>query len=278
MEQRIDREVSRHDAPMVPAPGGRGTAMVARMSGSDLVAAVVLAAGKGTRMGSDQAKVLHCLAGRPLVTYPLAVARTVGATRVVVVVGHQKEAVIAAVRSDADGSDNVRFAEQTEQLGTGHAVQCALQGLEGFDGVVVILSGDVPLVTEASLRGLITACQTSGAGLAAATFEPEDPTGYGRMLRGPDGGLIAIREHKDANEAERRVTECNAGIYCVNAQHLRDDLPRIGRGNAQNEIYLTDLVELGAGRGSVAGVPIPLREATGINTQAQLAQLEAELA
>lgn len=252
------------------------------MASEETIAAVVLAAGKGTRMGSSRAKVLHCLAQRPLVLYPIEAARRAGATRVVVVVGHQKDEVIAAVRGgldgDADGGvDPVRFAEQTEQLGTGHAVLAAVPELVGIDGVVLLLSGDVPLVTPESLTRLVDACRQSEAGLAAATFQPPDPTGYGRMLRGTDGRLLAIREQRDATEAEQAVTECNAGMYCVQVEHLRADLPQIGRSNAQNEIYLTDLVELGTRRGAVAGVPFPLLEATGVNTPQQLQQLHAHL-
>ncbi|MBL4686362.1 MAG: NTP transferase domain-containing protein [Nannocystaceae bacterium] len=243
------------------------------------IAAVVLAAGKGTRMGSSRAKVLHELLGRALIVYPLEVARRLGACRTVVVVGHQKDDVIDAVRSAfPDARDSIGFVEQAEQLGTGHAVLCALPGLVGFDGPVLILSGDVPLVSESSLRALIDGCRDSGSGLAAATFRPADPTGYGRMLRDADGKLVDIREQRDASADERAIGECNAGIYCVLAEHLRRDLPRIGRSNTQNEVYLTELVQLGVQRGSVAAVELPVREATGINTQAQLVALGEEMA
>ena len=240
------------------------------------IAAVVLAAGKGTRMGSDRAKVLHELGGQPLVAYPIAAAAAAGAERIVVVVGHDKDAVIEAVLA-AYGELRPRFAEQTEQLGTGHAVLCALPELQGFAGEVLVLSGDVPLVTAQTLGALAAACQGSEAGLSAASFRPPDKTGYGRMVRGPDGGLVAIVEERDADAEVRAIDECNAGMYCVRAEHLRDDLPKVGRGNAQHEYYLTDLVALAARRGRVGSVELPLREASGVNTLAQLAELEREL-
>lgn len=243
------------------------------------IAAVVLAAGKGTRMGSSRAKVLHELLGRPLIAYPLEVAQSLGACRTVVVVGYHKDDVENAVRAAfPEAGDTIRFTEQAEQLGTGHAVLCALPGLVDFEGAVLILSGDVPLVSEASLRALIVGCRDSGSGLAAATFRPPDPTGYGRMLRDADGQLVGIREQRDGSPEELAIGECNAGIYCVLAEHLRHDLPRIGRGNTQNEVYLTELVRLGVERGTVAAVELPVREATGINTQAQLVALGEEMA
>lgn len=245
---------------------------------ADSVAAVVLAAGKGTRMGSDRAKVLHALHGRPLVSYPIEAARAAGASAVVVVVGHQKQEVIACVREAFPASgDTIAFAEQAEQLGTGHAVACALPLLPSSGvGPVLILSGDVPGIRAASLATLLQRARDSAAGVAAATFFPDDPTGYGRMLRDDRGALRCIREHRDATEPERAVRECNAGIYAVMADVLRAELPQLGRANAQGEVYLTDLIALGAARGAVATVALSVREAAGINTVEQLAAMEAE--
>ena len=241
-------------------------------------AAVILAAGKGTRMGSDRAKVLHELSGRPLVAYPIERALAVGVEQIVVVVGHQREAVVSAVREAFPArAKSIGFAVQADQRGTGHAVACALPSLRAVSGPVLILSGDVPLVTEASLRRLIDACRESGSGLVASSFRPDDPTGYGRMVRGDDGGLEAIVEHADATETQRAIGECNAGMYCVRAEHLREDLPRIGSDNAQGEVYLTDLIALGRARGMVACVELPAIEAAGVNTPEQLAALEAGL-
>lgn len=247
------------------------------MTSPGSLAAVVLAAGKGTRMGSDRAKVLHELGGRPLVYYPVKAARDAGAQRVVVVVGHQRDEVRAAVRGSFGNADWLDFGVQDQQLGTGHAVLCGMPPLQGFEGPVLLMSGDVPLVTVASLTALRGACQHTPAGLAVASFRPEDKTGYGRMLRSPAGNLVAIREERDCDETQRATDECNSGLYCALAQHLRSDLPRIGRDNAQNEIYLTDLVALGAERGPVGSIELPTLEAAGVNTPAQLAELEAHL-
>lgn len=238
-------------------------------------AAVVLAAGKGTRMGSDRAKVLHELGGRPLLAYPIERALAVGVEQIVVVVGHQREAVVTAVREAFPArAKSIGFAVQGQQRGTGHAVSCALPSLRAVSGPVLILSGDVPMVTEESLWQLIEACHASSAGLVASSFRPEDPTGYGRMVRGEDGGLEAIVEHADADEAQRAIGECNAGMYCVMADHLREDLPRIGSDNAQGEVYLTDLIALGCARGRVACIELPPIEAAGVNTPEQLTALE----
>ncbi|MCA9662507.1 MAG: NTP transferase domain-containing protein, partial [Myxococcales bacterium] len=157
--------------------------------------AVILAAGKGTRMGSDLAKVLHRVAGAPMVHYPIQAARDAGVEDVVVVVGHQAAAVEEAVR---DAFPRARFAEQREQRGTGHAVLCALPELSGESGPVLILSGDVPLLRASTLRRLIDAAAASSAGLALATFEPAEVVGYGRILR--EGGRpVGIREERDAS-------------------------------------------------------------------------------
>lgn len=236
--------------------------------------AVVLAAGKGTRMRSDLPKVLHLLAGEPLVAHVIRTAREAGAGGVVVVVGHRAELVRAALEPRFDG---VRFAVQPEMRGTGDAVRCALPELADHDGPVLILSGDVPLLRPATIAALVQRCADSGAGLALATFQPADPTGYGRIVRDAAGRVRAIVEERDAGPAERAIGECNAGVYCADASLLRDRLPQLGSANAQGEIYLTDLVALAADRG-VAALPVPAEEVAGVNTVEQLAALEASLA
>lgn len=244
--------------------------------------AMILAAGMGTRMSSDLPKVLHPLAGEPLVVYPIRAARAVGASAVVVVVGYQGARVRQEVSErfpDGLGSEGwLRFATQAEQLGTGHAVMCALPELPLDDAIALILSGDVPLVRGQTLRTLLERCADASSGLALTTFRPSDPSGYGRILRDPDGRVRAIREHRDATDAERAVGECNAGTYAARLSHLRADLPRIRRANAQGEIYLTDLVELALARGEVAALEIHPLEAAGINTPQQLSELEAVVA
>lgn len=241
----------------------------------DARVAIVLAAGKGTRMRSELPKVLHVFAGRPLVAWPLAAAIAVGADPIVVVVGHGAEAVAAAATA-AVGADagRLRFAEQRQQLGTGHAVGCALPQLGDISGLATILSGDVPLVDAGVLTALQAAAARAPAGLALATFRPADPTGYGRILRDDTGRVIGIREHRDADPRERAITECNAGIYCVDLDGLRRELPEVGRANAQGEIYLTDVVERFAGRGAVETVEVAAHVVAGINTPEELAALE----
>ncbi|MBZ5710357.1 NTP transferase domain-containing protein [Nannocystis pusilla] len=236
--------------------------------------AVILAAGKGTRMRSDLPKVLHLLAGEPLAAHVVRSARAAGVAGIVVVVGHGAEQVEAALGPVFTG---LRFVLQPQQLGTGHAVQCALPAIGDHDGPVLILSGDVPLLRPATLATLVDACATSGAGLALATFEPADPHGYGRIVRDDHGRIRAIVEERDADAATRAVRECNAGVYCASADLLRHELPGLGRANAQGEIYLTDLVARAAGRG-VHTLRVPADEVAGVNTPEQLAALGELLA
>lgn len=233
--------------------------------------AVVLAAGKGTRMRSDLPKVLHPLAGEPLAAHAIRAALAAGAGGVVVVVGHGA----AQVEQDlAPRFPGLRFALQAEQRGTGHALQCALPALDAHAGPVLILSGDVPLLRPGTLRALLTAWEASAGGLALCTFTPADPTGYGRIVRDAGGPVRAIVEERDATPDERAIRECNAGVYCADAALLRRELPRLGSANAQGEIYLTDLVRVAAAAG-VRALPTPEEEVAGVNTPEQLAALAA---
>lgn len=243
--------------------------------------AIILAAGKGTRMASDLPKVLHEFAGEPLVLYPIRAARAAGAEHVVVVVGYKGDRVREVVTqafADADADSWLHFATQAEQLGTGHAVLCGLPPLEGRDGVAMILSGDVPLLHGETLRGLVERCEQVPSGVVLTSFTPPDPTGYGRIVRDDAGQVQGIVEQRDANEAQQAIGECNAGTYAVRLEHLRADLPKLGRDNAQGEIYLTDVVALATARGEVAGVEIDPVEAAGINTVEQLRALEQHAA
>jgi bifunctional UDP-N-acetylglucosamine pyrophosphorylase/glucosamine-1-phosphate N-acetyltransferase len=195
---------------------------------------------------------------------------------VVVVVGYGGEQVRQAVSERfADAEAWLRFATQAEQLGTGHAVACALPEVPDGDGIALVLSGDVPLLRAETLHELAARAGACSSGLALTTFRPADATGYGRILRDASGRVLGIREHRDASEAERAIDECNAGTYAVSLPLLRTELPRLGRSNAQGEIYLTDLVERAAAQGEVAALEIDPVEAAGVNTLQQLAELEA---
>jgi UDP-N-acetylglucosamine diphosphorylase/glucosamine-1-phosphate N-acetyltransferase len=226
----------------------------------------VLAAGKGTRMRSPLPKVLHRFRGEPLVVHPVRAALEAGASRVVVVVGHGANEVIGTLRTAfPEAHDSLCVAEQPQQLGTGHAVQCALPSLSDRTGPVLILSGDVPLVRVETLSALCDGASRSTAGIALAIFTPPDTTGYGRIVRdGRDGPILRIVEHKDATPEERAIAECNAGLYAIEAEALRRELPTLGRANAQGEIYLTDIVARLAGVGEVVGLMVDPLQAAGV--------------
>jgi bifunctional UDP-N-acetylglucosamine pyrophosphorylase / glucosamine-1-phosphate N-acetyltransferase len=231
---------------------------------------IVLAAGQGKRMRSDLPKVLHPLAGRPLLAHVLDAARALGPRKTVVVHGHGGEQVRSAFAGEA-----LEWVLQAEQLGTAHAVRQALPRLAG-DGEVLILYGDVPLVRPASLRRLADAARE---GLAIMTAEAEDPAGYGRVLRNQAGGVERVVEEKDAASAERAVREINAGFMALEARRLRDWLARIGNRNAQKEYYLTDLVALAVNEGvPVVAVRVDdALEVAGVNSKRELAVLERAL-
>ena len=234
------------------------------------IAAVILAAGKGTRMKSALIKVLHPAAGRPMIEWPMAAARETGADPVVLVIGHQADAVSALYREDR----GIRTALQTEQLGTGHAVACACRELSGFSGTVLILCGDTPLLRPETLRQLTACHQEKRAALTVLTAELPDPCGYGRVIRGTDGGVLRIVEQKDATPEEQAVREINSGIYCMEAGFLFDNIGRIGSDNAQKEYYLTDLVALAVQQGLTCQALLAgdADEIMGVNDRMQLAE------
>ena len=234
---------------------------------------VIMAAGKGTRMKSRLPKVLHRLAGRALLSHVTGTAARIGARHVVIVTGHGAEQVEAAMAASPEAA-SLRFARQEPQLGTGHAVQQATPLLPD-DGTVVILSGDVPLIAEDTLRTLIAA--SGGERLALLTIELDDPTGYGRIIRNAAGGEVtAIVEHKDASEAQRAVREINSGVMAAPAKLLKGWLERLDNRNAQAEYYLTDIVKHAAADGVpvVAHITTDGLQVAGINSPVQLAELE----
>ncbi len=243
----------------------------------DKMAAVVLAAGQGTRMRSDRPKVLHRLLGRPLVQFPIDLARRIGSEPIVIVVGHGREMVEETVRA-LPGGDKASFAHQVEQLGTGHAVMSALPKLNKLKkGTVLILSGDVPLLDKASVTKLKKAYDKSGGPLALLTFCPPNPHGYGRMIRNEKGQVVDIREHRDCTRAEKAIAEVNAGIYLIDIAFVRRHVKKLKDNNDQKEFYLTDLVKIAAGKGSVAAVEVATERVSGINDRVDLAQIEAVL-
>ena len=247
---------------------------------------LILAAGLGTRMKSEKAKVLHEVAGRSLIVWAVESARAAGAERVVAILGHQHEEV-KAVLDARYGEGQVEIALQPEQKGTGHAVQCGLPAFEGEsdDRVVIILSGDAPLLPAERVAELAQACRDSEAGLALLSTHPPRPMPYGRLVRespsaseasGAAGRkLLRIVEHRDASEEERAIQEMNAGFYAVRLGNLRRDLADLRSDNAQGEFYLTDMVAHAAERGGAAVIDAPFEEVSGINDRVDLAQVSA---
>jgi bifunctional UDP-N-acetylglucosamine pyrophosphorylase/glucosamine-1-phosphate N-acetyltransferase len=232
-------------------------------------AVVVLAAGEGTRMRSATPKVLHALAGRSLVGHVLAACAPLGADRTLVVVGAGREAVTAHLAGIAPAAEPV---VQAEQRGTGHAARCALDAAGALAGTVLVLPGDTPLLRAETLARLVEAHTAAGAAATVLTARVPDPTGYGRVLRGPDGAVRRIVEHRDATAAERAVDEINTAVYAFAADQLRDALSRLSDANAQGEEYLTDVVGLFVDKGlPVAAVVADAAETAGVNDRAQLA-------
>ena len=236
-------------------------------------AAVVLAAGKGTRFRSDRAKVLHTVAGRSMLRWVLEALRPLELERVVVVVGHQADAVRA--EAEAAGMDGLTFAQQDTQRGTGHAVRCAVdQGaLDGIDSVVV-LPGDVPLLEPEPLRRLLD--DSSGTAATILSFEVDDPAGYGRLVRDRAGQVTRIVEHADADAHERAIREVNSAIYAFDAKALIGELQSLAVDNEQGEEYLTDVIAPLVPRG-VGAVVAPAEIVAGVNDRVQLADAGAVL-
>ncbi len=234
---------------------------------------VIMAAGKGTRMKSLRPKVLHRLAGRALAAHVIECAAKLSARQAVVITGHGAADVEAALGPLGSHAMPLRFARQEPQLGTGHAVQQALPLLDD-DGLTLVLSGDVPLTHPETLQALLAL--SAGDGLALLTLEMPDPAGYGRILRNGAGDVLGIVEHKDASDAERRITEIYSGIMAVPTRWLRAWVARLDNRNAQGEYYLTDVVKFAV----ADGVPVRAHRITdavqvaGVNSPAQLAELE----
>lgn len=229
---------------------------------------IILAAGQGSRMKSSLPKVLHCVAGKPMLHHVADTARTLGAAGIHGVIGHGADQVRAITPAD-----DIQWALQEEQLGTGHAVAQALPNVPD-DANVLVLYGDVPLTSAETLERLIG--QVGERSLALLTVTLEDPHGYGRIIRDQGDKVLAIVEQKDASEHQHRITEVNTGILAVPARLLKDWLPKLSNNNAQGEYYLTDIIAMAVTNGVAVNVAQPDNEfeVQGVNNRLQLAELE----
>jgi len=234
------------------------------------VASVILAAGKGTRMKSQLPKVMHKVCGKPMLSYVIEAASEAGSQKNVVVVGHGSETVKEAIGSE------VEWVYQEQQLGTGHAVMQAEPLLSDFDGEILVLCGDTPLITPDTLKRLLRTHQQSGYAVTVLTSLMDDPTGYGRIIRDVSGHVQQIVEHRDASPDQLSINEINSGIYCFEAQALFSGLKHISPANAQGEYYLTDVLSFVKKEGYKIGAVIAENpsEIMGINNRVQLARAE----
>jgi bifunctional UDP-N-acetylglucosamine pyrophosphorylase/glucosamine-1-phosphate N-acetyltransferase len=235
---------------------------------------IILAAGQGTRMKSSLPKVLHALGGKALFLHPLDVARRLQPQKIVIVIGHGGESVRRAY-----GGTDVAWVLQEKQLGTGHAVLSARDNFREFSGSILILSGDVPLITEHSLTALLEHHLKQEAALTMMTARLDDPTGYGRILRDPEGEIAGTIEERDANPVQKRICEVNAGVYVASPEFIFTALEGVDNRNQQGEYYLPDVVAIGLAQGkTIATLQVDdTREMLGINTREELAAMEKTL-
>jgi len=233
------------------------------------LAVIVLAAGEGTRMKSSRPKVLHAICGKPMIDFVLKSTAALNPDRTIVVVGHKADEVMRAV-------GGVEFANQAEQLGTGHAVLTAADLLADFDGTVLVVSGDTPLVRASTLSDLVGIHNSSKAAASILTAVLKNPTGYGRIIRSLDGAVSAIVEEKDATAAQKKIVETNSGIYCFDKKKLFDALSQVKADNKQKEYYLTDVIEILNNRGEkvMASTANNSDEIMGVNSHVQLAEAD----
>ncbi len=236
------------------------------------VAVIILAAGLGTRMKSDKAKVLHTVLGKPMVSYVTEAAAKIAGNEVIVVIGHQAEEVREIVLKNED----VKFSHQDKQLGTGHAVMCAMPHLSDNIEKVVILCGDVPLLSFTTVSELVDTHEENGNDVTVLAINLDKPTGYGRIIIDERGNVEKIVEEADASDAEKRITTVNSGVYCVDREYLVTSLGLIKSDNAQGELYLTDIigiVDSGARKAGMVLCP-DANELVGVNSVADLKNVE----
>jgi bifunctional UDP-N-acetylglucosamine pyrophosphorylase/glucosamine-1-phosphate N-acetyltransferase len=237
------------------------------------IAAIVLAAGQGKRMKSNRPKVLHHVLGQPMLTYVLDSLYQAGFEKPIVVVGHSGDAVVDFIK------DRAQIAWQKEQLGTGHAVRCALPLLDDFEGDVIVTNGDVPLVPPYCYSNLVTARRKRGYGALISSIVLDKAGSYGRIKRDGGGDVEGIVEFRDASEEEVLIREVNSGTYCFNADDLREAIVKIKNHNAQGEYYLTDTISYlrRSGKGVGAAIHPEASDFLGINDPADLALVESRL-
>jgi bifunctional UDP-N-acetylglucosamine pyrophosphorylase/glucosamine-1-phosphate N-acetyltransferase len=240
---------------------------------SNNLRAIILAAGKGERMGSDLPKVMHPVAGKPIVQWVVDACHEVGVQQITVVVGYGADVVRAAL----DGQPGLTFVEQNDQLGTGHAVDMARSDFAHTPAATTfVLCGDGPLIRASTLRALLETHLTSSAAGTLATAIIPDPTGYGRIIRNSGGDFQRIIEHKDATDEQREIAEVNPSYYCFNSEKLFEQLARISNDNAGGEYYLTDVFQLMLDVGEHVGVvdAVPPEDVLSINTMSDLQEVE----
>ena len=237
----------------------------------DTLAIILLAAGKGTRMKSATAKVLHSIAGRPMLFYPLKIAQAFSPQKLVVVVGHQAGQV-----EQVFSNEDLFFVRQEQQLGSGHAVAVTEEALRGFAGTVLIMCGDVPLIRVKTIKRFLNEHRQRDATVSVLTVNLQDPAGYGRVVRDAAGMIQRIVEHRDATGEQRRIREINTGIYCCQASFLYAALKNIEKNNDQGEYYLPDIIHLAVkeGKHALAVLTEDFQEVTGINDRIDLAEAE----
>ncbi len=235
---------------------------------------IIMAGGMGKRMKSDLPKVLHQLAGKPLIHYVIDVAKEVGSSRTIIIVGYKRELV-----REATLDSGVEWVVQEEQLGTGDAVRSCLPLIEDYSGDILVLSGDVPLLRTASIREALKIHRQTEAAVTVFTFIPKYPGGYGRIIRGDASEIIKIVEQKDATHEEEKVGEVNGGIYFYRAEALRRSLELVDNNNKAGEYYITDTISILKGWGerlSAYLVENPV-ELAGVNSREHLLELEKEI-
>jgi bifunctional UDP-N-acetylglucosamine pyrophosphorylase / glucosamine-1-phosphate N-acetyltransferase len=243
---------------------------------SPVAAVVILAAGEGKRMKSSRSKLLHEIAGHSMLSYAVTAATTMQPQHIIVVIGHLRDQVAAHL---AEIAPHVLTAVQEQQLGTGHAVQVALDQLADLTGDVIVTMGDVPMLTGETLAALLLQHRASRVAATVLTAQVPDPTGYGRILRGADGMVTSIVEHRDADDMEREITEINSGIYAFDAAALRSALTELAPSNDQGELYLTDVLAVLREAGKPVGAYVidDLWQTEGVNDRIQLSRMNAEL-